>query len=329
MMIRTVTATGLALSALFSMSTAQAYDKLVVFGDSLADNGNIYGAIFGYLPTKPYFNGRFSNGPVSVEVMADKLGIPLVDYAFGGASSGVDNEYLPGSNTGLRGQIDAYLGELQSSGGAVDQDDLFIVSGGGNDLLSAAKSGKPFDAPALVAATVDNMAGNVKALYDAGARDVMVPLLPDMGTSYYGTSGQISATLLSSMSDAFNAALSTRLGLLDGLSPNLTLRIFDTPSVVSDLRDSLSANGGNIVDRCWTGEFRGAGTLCANPDTYYLFDRVHPTAIVHRTVGLAMAAAVPEAESLAMAGAGLLTMAWLAAARRRKAARWSSARASE
>ncbi|MFT3857317.1 MAG: hypothetical protein QM742_07430 [Aquabacterium sp.] len=59
------------------------------------------------------------------------------------------------------------------------------------------------------------------------------------------------------------------------------------------------------MDRCWSGEYIGRGTLCADPDAYFLFDRVHPTAIVHRAVGTAMAAAVPEpqASGLALIGA--------------------------
>lgn len=317
---RAATACGLAVTALLAAPAAQAYDELVVFGDSLSDNGNIYRAAFGFLPTAPYYQGRFSNGPVAVEVMAGKLGIPLVDYAYGGASTGRDNEYLPRSNSGIRGQIDAYLADLPA--GKADAADLYVVSGGGNDLLAPIRSGLPVDTAALVDATVQNLAGDVLALYAAGARDVMVPLLPDLGTTYYGTSGSMSAEMLTGVSSAFNLALRQRMDALKGDSPGLTLRIFNTGAVLADFRQALADAGGNVTDRCWTGDLQGkGGTLCADPDKYYLFDSLHPTAIVHREIGERMAAAVavPEPQTLALLLGGLAVVGWRVAGRRKDA----------
>ena len=42
--------------------------NIVVFGDSLSDNGNLYEIMKHQLPqSPPYYKGRFSNGPVWVE----------------------------------------------------------------------------------------------------------------------------------------------------------------------------------------------------------------------------------------------------------------------
>ena len=42
--------------------------NVVVFGDSLSDNGNLYELMRHQLPpSPPYFEGRFSNGPVWIE----------------------------------------------------------------------------------------------------------------------------------------------------------------------------------------------------------------------------------------------------------------------
>jgi Phospholipase/lecithinase/hemolysin len=72
---------GMFRAALFSASLlgalpahAAAYSALYVFGDSLSDNGNIPAAS-GYRPSAPYADGRFSNGPVAVEYLADNLGL--------------------------------------------------------------------------------------------------------------------------------------------------------------------------------------------------------------------------------------------------------------
>jgi phospholipase/lecithinase/hemolysin len=73
-----------------------------------------------------------------------------------------------------------------------------------------------------------------------------------------------------------------------------------------------------VVDRCWTGDYDGTGgALCADPDRYFLFDSVHPSAVVHRATGLAMAAAVPEPQALALLLAGL-GVAAVGAARARR-----------
>src|SRR6185369_7310765 len=66
------------------------------FGDSTCDNGN---GTYTYLnhtypPSPPYYNGRFSNGPVWVEYLSNLLNTALYDYAWGGAT--VDNTYVTG-----------------------------------------------------------------------------------------------------------------------------------------------------------------------------------------------------------------------------------------
>jgi hypothetical protein len=51
-------------------NTEYLFNKIVFFGDSLTDNGNLYSFDFGFLPkSPPYFKGQFSNGfPWSYQV---------------------------------------------------------------------------------------------------------------------------------------------------------------------------------------------------------------------------------------------------------------------
>src|SRR6188472_2981783 len=76
--------------------TATPLHNMVVFGDSLSDNGNLYEFMKHQLPQDPpYFAGRFSNGPVWVEHLVASYfpndpSSHLFDYAFGGA--GVSEE---------------------------------------------------------------------------------------------------------------------------------------------------------------------------------------------------------------------------------------------
>jgi hypothetical protein len=72
---------------------------VVAYGDSLSDNGNIY-AVSGF-PPPPYYNGRLSNGPVAVENLAAQLGATLVDFAWGGATTGLGNTGDNGTPTSV------------------------------------------------------------------------------------------------------------------------------------------------------------------------------------------------------------------------------------
>ena len=40
-------------------------------------------------PEAPYYEGKFTNGPVWIEVVAKQFGVALANYAAGGATSGI------------------------------------------------------------------------------------------------------------------------------------------------------------------------------------------------------------------------------------------------
>jgi phospholipase/lecithinase/hemolysin len=96
------------LFALLASSSAAGYAQITVFGDSLADAGNVFALTAGTVPPltggpfppSPPYAQRLSNGPVAVEVLAANLGLPLTpslkggrDFAFGGADTGVGNYF--------------------------------------------------------------------------------------------------------------------------------------------------------------------------------------------------------------------------------------------
>ncbi len=91
-----------ALLAMTSIASAGAYSNVFVYGDSLSDLGNIYAVTGGTIPqSPPYYMGRFSNGPLAAEYLANTLHTPLTSFAWGGATTGIGNSGDGGTQTSL------------------------------------------------------------------------------------------------------------------------------------------------------------------------------------------------------------------------------------
>src|SRR4030042_5737415 len=89
-----------------------AYTQILAFGDSLSDNG-VYGQYSDAVNISTadgYGFGGFSNGPVWVEYLAGPtlFNVPLLDLAYGGATTSFDNPAANPSLTGLQWQVAAY-----------------------------------------------------------------------------------------------------------------------------------------------------------------------------------------------------------------------------
>ena len=150
-------ALALASSAAFAQSAppaAQAsahaglFDNVVVFGDSLSDDGNLDLSCIsqGACPQLPFLM-RFTTNPgeVAVEHIADYFGTPLTpalmqgtDFAFGGAGILNNSPGTPSSVPLLPTQLGMYL---QATGNKADPNTLYAVWGGANDVFYAATSG--------------------------------------------------------------------------------------------------------------------------------------------------------------------------------------------
>jgi lysophospholipase L1-like esterase len=129
---------------------ALGYSSVVSLGDSLSDNGNV---------------GRFTDGPLWVELLADHYAAPLVDIAYGGATTGYDNPAAGLSFTGLQWQVEQLV--------SLPADSLITLWAGVNDQLQLRS---PFDAVANIDLALEN-------LYLSGGRNFIVPNLPNTGST--------------------------------------------------------------------------------------------------------------------------------------------------
>ena len=128
----------LVLLGLSAVAQAGSLSAVVVYGDSLSDNGNLFAATG--QPGAPYYQGRRSDGPVAVEQLAAALGTPLLDFAWIGATTGIGN-YADGGTPTTVGSfslpgMQAEFAATQASLGPYLASGLFIVWGGPNDFLS-------------------------------------------------------------------------------------------------------------------------------------------------------------------------------------------------
>lgn len=159
--------------AALSPSILDQTSKLVLFGDSLTDSGNVFGFSGGAFPfpvapagplagTPLYADGAFTNGPVWWQYLATEVGleeaVPFyenvlggvfpasvpdegVNFAVGGATTGADNSGnaqtppFPVELPGLTDQLNAFGGLLGAE--AADPDALYVVWAGANNFLGA------------------------------------------------------------------------------------------------------------------------------------------------------------------------------------------------
>jgi phospholipase/lecithinase/hemolysin len=179
--------------------------RLVVFGDSLSDSGNLKRRLL-IFPGSPYWLGRFANGPNWADYLGERTGIAVQNHSYGGAVA-VKHENVPADDviaaiqkgaqfflTGsLDGQVRDYL-ERDLDTGVIrsPEDTLYVVWGGANDYISkepfTGEIGTLLDSPEgqagykrIVKEAVAALADQVRRLHDAGARRFLMINLPNLG----------------------------------------------------------------------------------------------------------------------------------------------------
>ena len=309
------------LCLLPSIAAAQVpqFVSLYVFGDSLADNGNIFiqtKALRVNPPVPPsvtphrtYFNGRFSNGYIAVEYLWKRvsghepgstrglkpfLASPLlqktgaVDFAFGGTGTPYVDQ-TPGGlyAPGLKGQVELF--RLALGGRKPSSRALYVVSTGSNDYRI-----DPFNVPMNPVDVVRNIETAIGSLYQLGARHVMVVDLPDLG-AVPANGGDPAATELSAF---HNALLDEAIARLKAQYPSLHLIPVKLDPLFQELSQTMEAQAPALavfaptMPELATCLFvdpslcKDAPAILFNGEFGFIFwDVVHPTTEAHRYLG--------------------------------------------
>ena len=297
----------LVISAINVFAQAPAFTKIIVFGDSLSDTGNIAhrvrskfgfnypGALF------DYSDYRFTNSSDTFPASDDYAGVwheqlartflhlPIAtnsldggsNYAFGGATTvdgSTDRTVIHNPNPFAGGdyhitidnmgkQVDDYLAAFTP-----DPNALYLLWGGGNDLFDDSR-------PAHVIATSTQVNTLITRLAMAGARKFLVPNVPPLGAipNYVGhTSKVISLDAASADYRAeLNADLDATISAL--AAQGIAIQVYRLDvwlDLVRILAEPSKYGFSNVRDSAQYD-------VSADPDKFLFWDDIHPTTAGH------------------------------------------------
>ncbi|ARV60306.1 GDSL family lipase [Nostocales cyanobacterium HT-58-2] len=328
-----VTAGFLLLSLTLPLKASAAiFSQFNVFGDSLSDTGNVFNLTGGLRnstqaipPSPPYFNGRFSNNKVWVDFVGEELGLtptPITNlavqltttlpngtnYAFGGSNSGEDNAFVPGI-PGVLAQVRSYTQPFLTSNQKVDPNGLYAIWGGANDYLFSQKTD--------VNQIVKNLSDSVELLAQAGAKNILVFNLPDLGKAPL-VFGSENSSILTTLTNIHNAELATSVDQLSNKIPGVNIIPVDINSLVTRVLTNPREFGfKDVTNPCVVGNtIQGKiESVCDNPNDFLFFDTVHPTSPTHRLVANTVLAAIkPKSVPESSSALGLLALGALGGA---------------
>ncbi len=330
----------ISLSIAPARASAQIPTNVFFFGDSFTDTGNahVLGPANGFgdpTPFPPYFNGRFSNGPNWADQFAAKVSLstaslPAIvppktgnNYAIGGATTGLTG--TGGSASGMQSQVAQFT--TDHSGG-VAPGALFVLWGGGNDILDAVTLASPVAQLQAVNTAVTNLIGMTSFLHSTfGANNFLIPLLPDAGASPFFIGNPTGTATATSLTKTFNQYLAQGVLGLDFVTPGLNALTLHLDYLLTNVQADAALGGPaygitNTVLPCFSPV---PGTPSCT--TSLFVDALHPTtkmdaliadAAYNRVVFGRDVSVVPEPSTVALLAVGLAVTA--VAARRRRVA---------
>jgi phospholipase/lecithinase/hemolysin len=291
----TITATSTAVPS----PTATPIPKITyiyAFGDDYSDNGASYKAAKEAFEKKELsaetmdliennlVEGRWSNGLLAVEVLANLLNAGLTDYALAMATTGYGS--LDNNKDGILWQIDQFISDLK--GQTVDAGALFFIAGG-RDLGKHFWAGDDMSDEAITAyadEAVANISTAITRLAEAGAKQFLIggafdwanqPVIGRIKKNR-GIDVHQSVTLYQSR------IRSTLPGVMDELAGQLKVKIsvFDFIAAEERIRSNASQYAfTNLTDPC-TNILAKDVKVCESPDEYYYWGADWYTHRVHQ-----------------------------------------------
>lgn len=287
---------------------AREFSNLYIFGDSLSDSGTFAAAI-----AAPLAFAKFTTNADNVwgQNLAARYGTTISpaystagfvytangtgnNFAIGGARADLQPGVLGGALAPMQAALPPVSAQVTSflSRGAVDPNALYAVWAGANDVftqLGAVGAGLPIPtalANLQTAATAE--VTQIARLRAAGARNLIVVGLPNIGATPFGTaSGPATAGLLGTMSSTYNDTLKSALAggnvlYFDGAAALNAVIANPARFGISNTTNEACGVGTSSLG-CVPGLTPGA-VSAVQAAGYAFADSVHPSGALHRIV---------------------------------------------
>lgn len=289
---------GMALAIVASSTLpakVNAFNQLIVFGDSLSDQGNFLPLTGNTFPNSPFFfAGRFSNGLIWTDYLAAQLGIQsnVINYAFGGATTGNNTvSPIPGA-LGLKQEIDAFKQQKDVFGRpiALASDPLYILWAGANDYLVND-----------YAQTIDNLSNDLSFLASIGAKNIVVPNLPDLSiTPLLSQAPDLVKQQFNGLIQAHNSSLDSILDSLSATFPKTNFIRFDSYDFFNtSLLNRAACTKTNLYAASPFPDPSNLYNPGCNGDldtqnSFLFWDSVHPNTYFHKLIADSVVALLPD-----------------------------------
>src|SRR5947207_1042366 len=282
---------------------APVFTQVIVFGDSLSDDGNIAHRardLVGFSYPSSNFNYsdyRFTDdtntspaanlyvGTWHEQLEKTFLGLAVAknsldggtDYAFGGATTKdgtqdrtiINNPFLFGGGDfsitidHMGKQINDYLASHPTDANA-----LYILWGGGNDLFDDHSAQSVID-------TANRVGALIVRLANRGARNFLVPNVPPLGAvpNSFGDPTRVAALDLVSANyrNQLNSVIASTISALKG--SGITIHVYAFDAWLSTIRVLGQPRRYGFVNTIDSAQ----GASGVNPDQYLFWDDIHPT----------------------------------------------------
>jgi uncharacterized protein YhjY with autotransporter beta-barrel domain/phospholipase/lecithinase/hemolysin len=278
-------ATALAATLVATPVAAQRVDSITAFGDSYADDGNLF-QIIGFNPApQVYPTGRFSGGTNYIDTLSQLLAVPVDNFAIGGALTDNTNTNGPGI-PGFITEWNAFLGggggPFPTVSGTFDDNELVTFSIGGNDARFYQQNGGTLaGAPAAALVSAATAEVGLDALVAAGAQNISflagnTAILPEIAAD------PNAQAIRDAYSTTFNSAMQD---VLAGYAANgVMVHYLDLTVVGQQIMADPTAYGFASTGACAPAVQCVTDNAYANSFLFYV-DALHLTSAGFRVVG--------------------------------------------
>lgn len=271
----------LAVLSSASLAAQVPVDHMVVFGDSLSDNGNFYALT--HNPTAPAYSfGRATDGPDTYpastinglweEQLATSLGLAVpqpdlintanLNFAFSGAETG-DLANSASGPYGMAQQVQSYLEQKPPQIGTA----LHFFWGGTNDV---------FDYPNPLIAeqgSIQNISAQISSIAAAGGKYFVWLNLPPLDL----TPRAAGSATLKTASANFATDMQQAIATLRASNPGIVIVPVDIYSLFKQVIQTPPQYG--LTNVTTQSQYHAV-----NPDQYFFWDSVHPTTRIHQLI---------------------------------------------